>query len=92
MPPLSPRSGGGPPGLVGTLSPLPTLEDSLPPLLGLQPATRGRTPPGPPSEIRFIRWGEPTGLVPRGSGAEGVIRPHRDCNLIYCVYISQNIS
>jgi len=69
--PQAPVAEGGPAALEGTLSPLPTLEDSLPPLLGLRPATRRKYPPGPPSEIRVLRRGEPTGLVPRGAGAKG---------------------
>jgi len=51
----APVAEGGPAALEGTLSPLPTLEDSLPPLLGLRPATRRKYPPGPPSKIGVLR-------------------------------------
>jgi hypothetical protein len=36
---------------------------------------------------RLIRRGEPTGLVPRGPGAEDGFRTHRDCDHIYYVRI-----
>ena len=76
--PRVPVAEGEPAALEGTLRPLPTLEDSLPPLLGLWPATRRKYPPGPPSKIRLFRRGEPTGLVPRGSGAVGSIHAAQD--------------
>jgi len=53
--PEAPVAEGGPAALEGTMSPLPTLEDSLPPLLGLRPETRRKYPPGPPSKIRLLR-------------------------------------
>ena len=86
--PKAPVGEGGPTALEGTLSPLPTLEDSLPPLLGLRPATRRKYPPGPPSKIRLLRWGEPTGLVPRGSGARGGFSPHRALEFPLFIYLN----